>query len=270
MRLTPFGQPQTTIIFVLGLAATGYTAYAGIWWAAGLAAVVTWALLMFFRDPDREVPAARGQMVSPADGRVSSVHLVEHFEPFNGPAQCIRIFLSVLDIHVNRSPCHGKVASLTYKPGKHMNALKPESAEFNESLLMVLVNPTHGRPVAAIRQVAGAIARRIVNGAQIGDILQRGERYGMIKMGSTTELYLPAPDRVQVQVRQGQMVQGGATVLATVSPGADGKEWLQKDGDGPEDLDQAEIAAGGGTPTSISNVGDGGGGPGGFDIGGED
>lgn len=268
MRLSSFGQPQTTIIFVLGLAATGYSAYAGIWWAAGLAAFVTWALLMFFRDPDREIPSGRGQMVSPADGRVSSVHRVEHFEPFNGPAQCIRIFLSVLDIHVNRSPCHGKVVSLTYKPGKHLNALKPESAEFNESLLMVLVNPTHGRPVAAIRQVAGAIARRIVNGAQIGDILQRGERYGMIKMGSTTELYLPAPDRVQVQVRQGQMVKGGATVLALVSTAADGKEWIEKDGDGPEDLDEATAAAGGGLPASSPDAAQGE--AGGFDLGGGD
>jgi phosphatidylserine decarboxylase len=122
----------------------------------------------------------------------------------------------VLDVHVNRSPIYGRVTAIRHKPGEHLNALKPESAERNESATLTLHHPTHGHPVAVVRQIAGSIARRIVCGVEEGEILQRGQRFGLIKFGSTTELYLPQPDRVRVEVREGQYVYGGATLVAMV------------------------------------------------------
>lgn len=179
--------------------------------------LATGLLLSFFRDPNRSIPTQRGIVVSPADGRISSIHQIDHFEPFGGPATCIRIFLSVFNVHVNRSPCHGLVQSILHKPGQHLNALNPQSAEVNESNLIVLLHPTHRHPVAAVRQVAGLIARTIVCGTTEGKIVQRGQRIGMIKFGSTTELYLPQSAGATVSVQQGQRVSAGTTVLANVS-----------------------------------------------------
>ena len=216
--ISPFGKPHTTIIIALGVIGTAALLAMNWWISAGATALVALLLLAFFRDPHRPVPTMKGHLVAPADGRVSSIHTVEHFEPLGGPAVCIRIFLSIFDVHVNRSPMHGRVAAIVRKPGKHLNALKAESAELNESVMIVLKDPMHDRIVGAVRQIAGAIARRIVCAVHEGEILQRGQRYGMIKFGSTTELYLPNPDRVCLQVSQGRYVYGGSTIVAIVSP----------------------------------------------------
>ena len=218
MMLSSYGRPHTLYIIGLTVAAIAAAVFFERWWVAGGVFVAAALLLAFFRDPGRRIPAMRGQVVAPADGRISSIHTLEHFEPFDGPAVCVRIFLSVFDVHVNRAPLHGRIASMTHKPGKHLNALKAESAEHNESMTLVVNHPTHDVPVAVVRQVAGAIARRIVVGVYEGDIVQRGQRIGMIKFGSTTELYLPDPDRVELHVRQGQRVRGGASVLAMAPP----------------------------------------------------
>lgn len=217
--LSPFGKPHTTIIMAAGVVGIVAALAFQAWVTAAVVALAAVVLLAFFRDPNRQVPTTKGHVVSPADGRVSSIHTLDHFEPLGGPAVCVRVFLSVLDVHVNRSPMHGRVVSITHKPGKHLNALKAESAEFNESVTVVLEDPMHaGRKVCVVRQIAGAIARRIVCGTLEGDILQRGQRFGLIKFGSTTELYLPNPGRVEVRVQQGHYVYGGSTVLAVVSP----------------------------------------------------
>jgi phosphatidylserine decarboxylase len=220
MKLTSFGQREWTVIGGVGFLGVLGCLAAGWWIAAGLILIAAMAGLSFFRDPHRVIPLQRGQIVAPADGRVRAVEHLEHFEPFGGPAICIRIFLSVLNVHINRSPCHGRVTSIQYTPGRHLNALKAESAAENESLLMVLHHPTRGRPVAAVRQISGAIARRIVCAASEGEILNRGQRYGMIKFGSTTELFLPDPDQVQVTVETGRRVYAGHTVVATVRTSA--------------------------------------------------
>lgn len=216
--ISPFGKPHTTVIIGLGSLGAAALLVLHQWIWAGGVALSAMALLAFFRDPRRAVPTLKGHVVSPADGRISSVHNLEHFEPFAGPAVCVRIFLSIFDVHVNRSPVHGRVSLIVRTPGKHLDARKPESAQVNQSVLMVLKDPMHDRVVGAVKQIAGAIARRIVCAASQGDILQRGQRYGMIKFGSTTELYLPNPDRVSVQVVQGRYVYGGSTVLAIVAP----------------------------------------------------
>ena len=219
--LSGYGKRECMTILILGLVVTATLLFAQWWLTAAVAAAATFSSLAFFRDPPRTIPTARGVMVSPADGRISSVHRVDHFEPFGEAAVCIRIFLSVLNVHVNRGPCHSLVQSVTHQKGQHLNALNPRSAEINESNLVVLLHPTGQHPVAAIRQVAGLIARTIVCGITEGQIIQRGQRIGMIKFGSTTELYLPESFRPEVAVRQGQRVLGGTTVLAKVSTPSD-------------------------------------------------
>jgi len=208
--LSPYAKNEWITIIAIGLLLAVTSVFVGLWWLVFLILPVVAALLAFFRDPNRKTPSQRGAMIAPADGRVSSIHEVEHFEPFNGPATCIRIFLSVLDVHINRSPCHGQVTSITHKPGDHKNALNPTSAETNESNLIVLVHPIRRHPLAAVRQVAGLLARTIACGVHEGDVVQRGQRIGMIKLGSTTELYLPSDLQPKVAVQQGQRSTPGS------------------------------------------------------------
>ncbi|MEM1108374.1 MAG: phosphatidylserine decarboxylase [Planctomycetota bacterium] len=188
------------------------------WPAAVLVGLATIAVLSFFRDPDRQVPSPRNIAVAPADGKISSIHDVEHFPPFDGPAVCVRVFMSVFDVHLNRCPCHGKVASITHQLGNHGNTLNPESIEDNESMTTLFVHPVKQHPVAAVRQVAGLLARTIHNALRDEQVVQRGQRMGIIKLGSTTELYLPLTLRPEVKVQQGQKVLAGITVLAEVTP----------------------------------------------------
>jgi len=216
--LSKYAKNEWLAIIVIAALLSASLALVQLWWLATLVIVLAVVTLLFFRDPDRPMPTQRNIVVAPADGKVTSVHELEHFEPLEGPATCVRIFLSVFDVHVNRSPCHGQVRSITHTPGKHGNALNPDSVEDNENNLIVLEHPIRGHPVAAVRQVSGMIARTIACGVEEGQTLQRGQRIGMIKLGSTTELYLPAKLHPQIQVREGDRVQGGVTVLAHVSP----------------------------------------------------
>ncbi len=216
--LSPHGKPQYVMIVAVSIALSALAVWLGLWWFTIPIAILSLALLAFFRDPERTVPVRRNIMVAPADGRISSIHEVEHFEPFGEGATCIRIFLSVLDVHINRSPCHGQVGPIMHKPGKYLNALKPESAEENEWVTFALFHPVRKNPVAAVRQVSGMIARTIVCAASEGQILQRGERFGMIKFGSTTELYVPKSFQPRVLVEKGAYVWGGETELMEVSP----------------------------------------------------
>ena len=216
--LTKYGQREWLAVLAGSafiIAALGYLHW---WWPIGLVVLAALALLSFFRDPPRKIPRDPGILVSPADGVVSSVHRLEHYEPLGGPAHCVRIFLSVLNVHLNRSPCDALVESVTPRPGRFLNALNPTSAEVNESNLIVLRDPATGRPVAAVRQVAGLIARTIVCRLRPGQALRRGERFGMIKFGSTTELYFPESSGLSIRVARGQRVYGGRTILAGPSP----------------------------------------------------
>lgn len=215
--LTPYGKREWLVILGLALAASAACLLLQLWWVLGVVIVLSLVLLSFFRDPPRRIPTEPGAMASPADGLISSIHEVRDESPLGEPAVCIRIFLSVLDVHVNRSPCDGRIVSLAPKPGRYLSALNPRSAEENETLTLVMQHPTEPRLIAAVRQVSGLIARRIVCAAKVGDSLKCGERYGMIKFGSTTELYLPLSLQPKVLVQKGQRVWGGSTILATVS-----------------------------------------------------
>ncbi len=214
---SPYAKRELLTILAIGLMLSFALAFAHSYWLILLVVVATGALLSFFRDPERHTPMQRGVMVSPADGRITSVHQLDHFEPLGEPVTCIRIFLSVFNVHVNRSPCHGCVESVCHEPGRHQNALKPQSAQVNESSLIVLTHPVRGSRMAAVRQVSGMLARSVVCHTAEGRILQRGQRYGMIKLGSTTELYIPESLSPRVTVEQGDAVRGGLTVLAHVA-----------------------------------------------------
>ena len=191
-------------------------AVAGIVWAL---ASWPWAIpplllaaffLWFFRDPERDIPEEPGLIVSPADGKVTEVARLLTPE---GERQRVSIFLSVFDVHVNRSPVAGVLREVRYRKGEYLNALNPESAVRNEQNLAV-VECDEGFGVSFV-QIAGLLARRIVFTKRVGERLRRGERVGLIKFGSRTDLRLPGYAEVLVKV--GDRVRGGASIIAQVS-----------------------------------------------------
>jgi phosphatidylserine decarboxylase len=186
-------------------------------WVA-LLAVAPAALLVFvvsfFRDPHRRIPEGSGVIVSPADGTIDDIEQLDHCEFLDGPAVKIGVFLSVFNVHVNRVPETSRVIELRYLPGKFGNALRRSTAAENEQLWIMLeaADPPHRRML--VKQIAGAIARRIVCEARPGEMLARGTKFGMIKFGSRTELYLPREGPLCLEAKLNQSVRGGSTVLA--------------------------------------------------------
>ena len=186
------------------------------WWIGVVAVVALWlALVSFFRNPWRRIPSdlEAGTMLSPADGTISAIELVDHHDAIGGEALIIRVFLSVLDVHINRVPCDCTLKEMVYKPGKFLDARTEESARVNESNLLILDND--GEPLG-VRQVSGKIARHIICPIQIGDPFTQGQQFGMIKYGSTTELVLPRPSDVKVMVNIGDKVKAGLTTFCVL------------------------------------------------------
>jgi len=213
--LTRYGLREWMLAAVIAAAIAVPAGLVGLWWLVGVAAVLFLAVAWFFRDPPFRRPADPDPraMVSPADGKVTAVFVdPSHPGAEGGPALVIRIFLSVLDVHVNRAPAGCTVTALHHAPGKYLDARTEESARVNESNL-VRLRLDDGLPIA-VRQVSGAIARRIVCPLAVGDRLERGQRFGMIKFGSTTELIIGRPDDHEPAVREGDRVVGGVTILA--------------------------------------------------------
>jgi phosphatidylserine decarboxylase len=166
--------------------------------------------LWFFRDPERAIPQTAGAVVSPADGKVTDVSWVT----IAGEKQArISIFLSVFDVHVNRSPIAGVVRDVRYQKGKFLNAMNEASAEENEQNT---VRVEGDGQVVVFKQIAGLLARRIVFHPKVGDQLERGQRVGLIKFGSRTDILLDPNASLQVKV--GDRVRGGASILAYLQP----------------------------------------------------
>jgi phosphatidylserine decarboxylase len=166
--------------------------------------------LWFFRDPERDIPDAAGAVVSPGDGKVTDVSFVT----MGGEKRArISIFLSVFDVHVNRSPIAGIVTDARYQRGKFLNAMNPASAEQNEQNI---VSVEGDGQLVVFKQIAGLLARRIVFHPKIGDRLERGQRVGLIKFGSRVDVLLDAAADLRVKV--GDRVRGGASVLAYLQP----------------------------------------------------
>ena len=205
------------LIGTLVLAGTAY-GLGWVWWPLALIVlpILVW-LFAFFRDPNRAAPAEQHVMVSPADGKVSDITEIENYEPLKGSCVRVGIFLSVFNVHVNRCPCDGRVLSVTYKRGKFVNAMRHgEASEENESNAVLFAEPGGDRPVAVVKQIVGLIARRIICTAKPGDVVARGERIGMIKFGSRTELYIPKRLEPQVRVKIGQNVRGAQDIIAVL------------------------------------------------------
>ena len=175
-------------------------------------AVLFGLIVYFFRDPHRQVPAEPGLVVAPADGTIAEVIELENDPFIGGPAVRIGIFLSIFNVHINRSPVRAKVIELRYKPGEFLNALNPESAFRNEAMWIGLEEEAAPHRPMIVRQISGLIARRIVCQLRPGDVIERGEKFGMIKLGSRTELILPAAG-LEVTIQVGQKVQAGSTVF---------------------------------------------------------
>lgn len=195
--------------YYYGLALTAVAVLVG-WLTIPLLALVPLILaaffLWFFRDPERTIPAIEGAIVSPADGKVTDISVMEE----NGePRTRISIFLNVFNVHVNRSPVAGVISDVKYKAGKFGNAMGAISAEQNEQNVVTLRSDSG---TVVFKQIAGLLARRIVFTKKVGDRVARGERVGLIKFGSRTDVVFAAD--AEMRVKLGDHVKGGSSILA--------------------------------------------------------
>jgi phosphatidylserine decarboxylase len=205
-ELNLLGWPLAAII-------AGLVWLGGYWsWLAIGPGVLLFLIVYFFRDPPRRIPAAPGAIVAPADGKVVDVTQLEHYDFIGGPAVRIGIFLSIFNVHINRAPSAGKVLELFYKPGEFLNALNPASLERNESMWIGFESLESPPQRFAVRQISGMFAKRIVCELEPGQTVTRGAKFGMIKLGSRTELILPAG--VEVTAKIGDKIRAGSDVVA--------------------------------------------------------
>ena len=176
--------------------------------AAGAGAV--WLLVLyFFRDPNRHPPRQPGLVLSPGDGEVVAIVEEEEGQFLRQRLLRISIFLSIFDVHVQRVPLGGQVTEIVHRPGQFLQAFRPEASEENEAIAMELATP-YG--TLLVRQVAGIMARRCVNYLKAGDVVETGQRFGLIRFGSRVDLFLPATAEILVTI--GASVKGGITPVA--------------------------------------------------------
>jgi phosphatidylserine decarboxylase len=195
------------ILLILALLATG-SWFVSAWFSLVFLAVLLFTVA-FFRDPDRPVPADPNLIVAAADGTVRDIVEVEENEVLKAKTRRVGIFLSIFDVHTNRAPIDGRIVYRQHRDGICLDARDPNCSEKNEAMTWAFENL---RATIVVRQLTGAIARRIVAWAKIGDELEKGERFGMIRFGSRTELYLPL--NAEVFVKVGDHVLGGSTIIA--------------------------------------------------------
>jgi phosphatidylserine decarboxylase len=181
-------------------------------WLAIVPAAMLGLLVYFFRDPKRTIPDGPNLIVSPADGTVTDVTPLPEYEFIGRPAVRVGIFLSVLNVHINRAPSTGRVLDTHYKRGEFVNAQRPDCADRNESNWIGFEDPANPQRRFALRQVSGMLARKIVCTLGPGSTIHRGEKFGMIKLGSRTEVILPA-DSVMIHVRPGDKVHAGSDII---------------------------------------------------------
>ena len=216
---------------LLALVVCGGGAAALVLWVTPWAAIAPGALflftLYFFRDPRRTPRGGEEAIVSPADGKVVDIDEVDEPEVIGGRAVRVGIFLSIFNVHVNRAPLAGRVTHVEYRPGRFLAAFNERAGAENESNTVGLETrhsaPGGGRLRVKVKQISGIIARRIVCACRSGTELARGERFGMIKFGSRTELYLPVGS-AELAVGVGDKVRGGRTVIGTVVGASDREE----------------------------------------------
>lgn len=199
-------------VLALLFAVGGWLIYPLLWLGLLPVAVLWFLAVSFFRDPNRALPSDPAALLSPADGTVTHVGEVDEPDFPGGRALRVSIFLSVFNVHVNRVPRSGRVLAVRYFAGSFLDARHPECATRNEQLWVDLLEADPPRPLR-VKQISGAVARRIVCWLRPGEHVRAGERFGMIKYGSRTEVFLPASEKVELAVRVGDKVKGGSTVL---------------------------------------------------------
>jgi phosphatidylserine decarboxylase len=217
LPIAPAGRCEVLIyggaFFALAVAAAFVAPY-----AAAVPALLALFVVLFFRDPRRRAPDDPGIVVSPADGVVTDVEELAEVPFWDGPAVKVGIYLSVFDVHVNRAPETARVIEVRYRPGRFLDTRRPAAARVNEHCWVLFERETGPHHLLAVKQIAGTFARRIVCEARPGAVMGRGERYGMIKFGSRTELYLAKSPDLCVAVRPGERVRGGSSVVAKYGP----------------------------------------------------
>ena len=202
MRIVKESIPYIVVPLLLAAAA----AVLGFWWVAGFLLLLMLFMAFFFRDPKRVPPSDPDVVVSPADGKVTRI------SPAGADSTVVSIFLSPLDVHINRSPIPGKIVDVLYSPGKFLMATNEKASLVNEQNALTI----QGEKITVVcKQIAGILARRIVCWKAEGDSLGLGERFGMIKFSSRTDVLLPA--NVRVTVKEGDRVRGGTTVIGRIS-----------------------------------------------------
>src|ERR1041385_6552225 len=206
MRLKTLSEARWILLFLALLALVGAAFSAWLWWFFFLLFLFT---VGFFRDPERTVPRDPNLIVAAADGTVVDIVESDENQVLKTRTRRVGIFLSIFDVHTNRAPVDGRVVYRQHRSGLCLDARRADCSEKNESMTWAFENP---RVTIVVRQITGAIARRIVAWANIGDELKKGERFGMIRFGSRTEVYLPLSATVLVKV--GDHVAGGATPIA--------------------------------------------------------
>jgi phosphatidylserine decarboxylase len=206
MRLQTLSEARWIFVILVLLAVVAWFVSG---WLSLLFMVLFFCTVAFFRDPNRLVPPDPLVIVAAADGTVTDIAELDENEVLKRKTRRVGIFLSIFDVHTNRAPIDGRVIYRQHREGLCLDARRLECSEKNESMTWALENP---RVAIVVRQLTGAIARRIVAWAEIGDELKKGQRFGMIRFGSRTEVYLPLAATVLVKV--GDHVLGGSTIIA--------------------------------------------------------
>jgi phosphatidylserine decarboxylase len=206
MRLQTLSEARWILAFLILFAAVSWFVSA---WVSFSFLLLFFYTLAFFRDPDRVVQTDRNLIVAAADGTVKDIIECDEPQVLKTKMRRVGIFLSIFDVHTNRAPIDGRIIYREHREGLCLDARRPDCSEKNESITWAFENP---HATIVVRQITGAIARRIVAWAEVGDELKKGERFGMIRFGSRTELYLPLNSEVLVKV--GDHVLGGATIIA--------------------------------------------------------
>ncbi|MBN2455937.1 MAG: phosphatidylserine decarboxylase family protein [Sedimentisphaerales bacterium] len=220
-KLTKYGQPQIIVLQVALIVLMLICLFVGMNFLSLLAvlfietviALILISAILFFRDPERIVPVEANLLLAPADGKIIDIETIQESSFINGRAIRIGIFMSIFDVHINRSPCNANIHRITYVKGKHKNAANPDSGRVNESNELAMVRTDSPGDKLIVRQISGAIARRIVCEAKKGQTLTSGQKFGMVKFGSRAELYVPVSDKSQCLVKVGDKVKAGVTAL---------------------------------------------------------
>jgi phosphatidylserine decarboxylase len=209
MRLQTLSEARWILLFFALLAVVAW--FISGWLSLPFLLLIFFTLA-FFRDPDRIVPADPNLIVAAADGTVMDIIESDENQVLKTNTRRVGIFLSILDVHTNRAPIDGRIIYRQHREGLCLDARRQDCSEKNESMTWAFENP---RVTIVVRQITGAIARRIVAWAKVGDELKKGDRFGMIRFGSRTELYLPL--NAELLVKVGDHVFGGSTVVARLS-----------------------------------------------------